>query len=459
MNVEQTNKKLSVYTRDRFNFDMEQLVNKYDKSRQTQVVEGKRVAPLNPMTTDEYYRLRAQIENRYSNRQRGFSYRQIGEQIAPLGKGNAINNTLEIAEYPTNTPLFGIELEIECAGTKASFDNLKTCIIEHLPNTMLISTDGSLSNGYEILFKPTSYDDLKANSFQIAKFLKALSKLGFRSHDIDTCGLHIHVSKSVFTPKQIESINNIITGKPWRSFLMGFSRRKQHQLRWCNFSKQTNDRYHALNYKASSQPTIEFRLFRGTLRPDSFLASIELVNILTNLARKDKCNTKEFRKALSGNKKIQAYCSEQGLAIPEPVKRIRRKLTPEERQLREGIRLNNKIRNHDRAVRLWGRTSHGLTCEKAFHLRAQGAPITIIPVSIKSHQRLFKTNLFTPIAYMRDTRRHADTSTMYDYRIYGRNYLGTRAISQPRTMGTLTAWDNARRAAERNREIEENLPF
>ena len=46
------------------------------------------------------------------------------------------------------------------------------------------------------------------------------------------------------------------------------------------------DRYYAVNL--SNDDTIEFRLFRGTLNPDSFLATLELVNTIVCYSRSDK---------------------------------------------------------------------------------------------------------------------------------------------------------------------------
>ena len=379
MNLQQTNKKLIT----------QNDVRAAKKKLQDMYMTGK-------MTKPKYY----DIESKIKDKGNVYSFRKQKEYVDALGYRAPIDNALEIAEYLPNTALFGIELEIEKSDKpSATFDNLKASILEHLPGTILITRDGSLMNGYELIFKPTSYEDLKNNTVQIAKFLKELSELGFRSHDIDTCGLHIHISKAALEPKQINAINNIITSPQWRPFLLAFSRRKESQLKWCNFDKQRSDRYHALNHKTSSQKTIEFRLFRGTLQPESFLASIELVQVLVKLAQKNKLNTRTLRPALSGNKKINAYLRTREIKLPEPIKLHRLALTPEQRAAKEKAKLEKIVAKSNLAYHMWQTTNAGLSCERAFFRAKRNESLMIQPVKVTSHQKLFKNALFTPLFF------------------------------------------------------------
>lgn len=379
MNLQQTNKKL-IRSKD---------IQAIRQKLQTKYLDGK-------IPASKYY----DIDHKIKDKSQTYNFRDQAQYNDALGYRAPIDNALEIAEYLPNTALFGIELEIEKSDKpQATFENLKNSILEHLPGTILITRDGSLMNGYELIFKPTSYEDIKNNTYQIAKFLKDLSKLGFRSHDIDTCGLHIHISKSALTEQQISSINNIITSPQWRSFLLAFSRRKESQLRWCNFNKQRTDRYHALNHKTSSQKTIEFRLFRGTLQPESFLASIELVQVLVKLAQKNKLNTRTLRPALTGNKKISAYLRTREIKLPEQIKKIRVILTAEQKAAREAKRLERNVYLSNKAYSTWTRTNAGLSCERAFFRAKRNEPIKIQPVVVTNHQKYFKKALFTPIIY------------------------------------------------------------
>lgn len=395
-------------------------MNKKLKTIETYDQEVRKLGQLvnsGQMNHDEYYKRLDELRTKSRAHRATASYRALNLLPYPISKSTSVNNQIEIDEYAKNAPLFGIELEIESSKPKADFDNLKKCILENMPNCVLITTDGSLINGYELLFKPTSYEDLKNSSVQLAKFLKELSALGFRSHDIDTCGLHIHVSKAAFTPEQIEAINNIITSKTWRSFLLAFSRRKSTQLRWCNFNKQEHDRYHALNYKASSQKTIEFRLFRGTLQPDSFLASIELVNILVNLARANNLTTRSLRPALKKNRKIMKYLDSRAIQMPEPIKRVKRVYTPEELAQIEQNRLKRKLQLHNSALWLWDSTDAGMSPERAFHRLARNEPVKIAPLRITNQVKFFKNALFTPIIYHNGRQKMPEMPTA---RIIGR---------------------------------------
>ena len=124
---------------------------------------------------------------------------------------------------------------------------------------------------------------------------KALA-LGYRSHRANTCGLHIHVSRSAFGNTQQEQDQAIARvlyffEKHWEE-LLKFSRRTQRQLeRWAarygykehpmdilDFAKKGyhGGRYTCVNLQ--NPDTVEFRMFRGTLKTNTILATLQLVD-------------------------------------------------------------------------------------------------------------------------------------------------------------------------------------
>ena len=129
---------------------------------------------------------------------------------------------------------------------------------------------------------------------------KAIS-LGYRSHQTSTCGLHIHVNRNCFSDNrdtQDEIISRILffVEKHW-SELLKFSRRSEYSMnRWAarygyektgkeildKAKKGGQGRYAAVNLMNYS--TIEFRLFRGTLKYNTLIAALELVNSICDLA-------------------------------------------------------------------------------------------------------------------------------------------------------------------------------
>ena len=132
-------------------------------------------------------------------------------------------------------------------------------------------------------------------------FNKAI-EMDYRSHNTSTCGLHIHVSRSAFgnTYEQQEiTIGRVVffVEKHWNE-LVKFSRRNIENLnrwaaRYATISCTTEETYkkakdrHMGRYVAvnlENHSTIEFRLFRGTLRYRTFLATLQLVDEICNCA-------------------------------------------------------------------------------------------------------------------------------------------------------------------------------
>ena len=131
---------------------------------------------------------------------------------------------------------------------------------------------------------------------------KAIS-LGYRSHKTKTCGLHIHVNRSSFGEshdKQEECISRVLffVERFWQE-LLKFSRRTEGQLsRWAarygirdnpkatldNAKKSYTGRYTCVNLTNSD--TIEFRIFRGTLKYNTFVAALQLVNKICDISIK-----------------------------------------------------------------------------------------------------------------------------------------------------------------------------
>jgi len=191
-------------------------------------------------------------------------------------------------------------------------------------------TDGSLSNGFEIITHPmTLAKHTKSMKWQSGMDL--LSKLGYRSHNTTTCGLHVHINRSFFG--STSSVQNINAAKI--SYLLEknmvdvikFTRRKQYELsRWAtfgsvytslnyadstgqllgektksllskNFSRYypKRNKYIALNTMHSN--TYEFRIFKGTLNFGSFLATLQFVDNISRLV-KDIPNTDDMFETL-----------------------------------------------------------------------------------------------------------------------------------------------------------------
>ena len=201
--------------------------------------------------------------------------------------------------YGNGNRFFGVELEIDCGGK----DDNNARILKEIGNVnsehIYIKSDGSLDDGLEIVSHPFTLEYHKNYCWE-AIIKKAIS-LGYRSHQTSTCGLHVHVNRSCLGDDQEEQelvIGHILyfIEHHWNE-LLKFSRRSEYSMnRWAarygyektgreildKAKKGNNGRYAAVNLMNYS--TIEFRLFRGTLKLNTLLATLELVNAVIETA-------------------------------------------------------------------------------------------------------------------------------------------------------------------------------
>lgn len=201
--------------------------------------------------------------------------------------------------YGEGPRFFGVELEIDDGGE--SNDNVRSLSVISNINDELIycKHDGSLDDGFEIVTHPMSLP-FHEHEMPWGSILKKAVDLGYRSHQTDTCGLHIHVSRNAFgiyEDEQDKAIARILyfVERNWNELLI-FSRRTQRQLdRWASrygykdrpsemleHVKKGGSRYTCVNL--SNRDTIEFRIFRGTLKLNTLIATLQLVDHICSLA-------------------------------------------------------------------------------------------------------------------------------------------------------------------------------
>ncbi|MHC1694070.1 MAG: amidoligase family protein [Eubacteriales bacterium] len=131
--------------------------------------------------------------------------------------------------------------------------------------------------------------------------LKHAVDLGYTSHIAETCGLHVHVSREYFGNgyrQQEAAIARVLFFiESHFNEMLKFSRRTMSQMnRWAarygykehprdilDHAKSSNQgRYSAINLQNSY--TIEFRMFRGTLKYNTFIAVLQMVSHICKAA-------------------------------------------------------------------------------------------------------------------------------------------------------------------------------
>lgn len=195
----------------------------------------------------------------------------------------------------------GIELEM-VATDDNSRDDLAYLIAKDT-NLFVFQTDSSIGeDGVECISNITSLDYLVRNKSKLESTFKNVVKNGGRSHNTNTCGLHIHINRRAFGDTQDEQTKTIekviwLTEK-FKTEIEVFARRQANRYAQFRTSprddsdtkkrkiKETfNPPHHYYNINTNKQHTIEFRMFRGTLKINTIIMSIVLCKNLISIAK------------------------------------------------------------------------------------------------------------------------------------------------------------------------------
>ena len=131
-----------------------------------------------------------------------------------------------------------MELEIDEGGKNSDNADTLLGIGNRIAEHIYIKSDGSLSDGMEIVTHPMALKYHK-DKMPWAEIMRSAIHMDYRSHKTSTCGLHIHVNRTAFgatREAQDECVSRVLY------FV------EHHWLELLKFS------------------TIEFRMFRGTLK-------------------------------------------------------------------------------------------------------------------------------------------------------------------------------------------------
>lgn len=238
----------------------------------------------------------------------------------------------------SNPYLIGMEIEIEHKNG-INLDTLENCT-SNISGKYYVCNDGSLRNGAEVVTAPLSRMEFTQSYVSFYKLLKSLANSGHTAHDNERCGLHVHISRKYLSETQWHTLRGFVVKNS--RFFKALSRRKDYF--YCKFVDNNAERYRAVNLRPDN--TAEFRFFRGTLKPDSFYASIETIIGLVEYfaSNPDKPTVKRFSQFLGSKSYLKfahKYCED-----------IRESLKGEKSQLSEAYRLVREQRRRDRNRRI-----------------------------------------------------------------------------------------------------------
>lgn len=226
--------------------------------------------------------------------------------------------------------LYGVELEID----QGNEPNECAKELLSVSGDIILKHDGSLgSNGIEIVTQPCTLL-YHMNDLQWNEITSTAKNHDYTSHDARTCGLHIHIGRAELSPDTPDKLI-VLTDRLW-DHLVKFSRREERQLNdWARkpdaevTANDTPDelqdklrkvknkgRYQAVNLRNYS--TVEIRIFRGTLKTNTILATLQLVDCLCEYCERHtftECATAKLGDviAYSNAPELRTYLQERGM--------------------------------------------------------------------------------------------------------------------------------------------------
>jgi len=227
-----------------------------------------------------------------------------------------LNQFKYLPKYSEKNLFYGFELEMEFPSMSNPENNMNTRIIEEIHKATkefgVLKEDGSLreTRGVELCLFPITMDHLRDQLFggDLGAALLKLRKLGMRSFDTGTCGMHVHVTKHKNKDAMIGRLHSLIYsgGGNFRRLMRIVSQRTSASMtQWANFSfsgsryspkqvalfratvdKSVHGEDAYLDFKHSFFPnkyvalnerfnTVEFRIFKGNLSPRRIMKNAE----------------------------------------------------------------------------------------------------------------------------------------------------------------------------------------
>jgi len=196
---------------------------------------------------------------------------------------------------------FGIELEVESRASQKS--EAAETVVNALSEHVYLKSDGSLANGFEIVTHPHSLDSFHELEWG---WLDTIKSQGMRSWNTDSCGLHVHVSRSAFGPEGYQTNSNamkylheahlirfnkfiydnqiqveILAGRKNNNYA-SFSD-KGRVIPKVKLNRQSSGRYSAVNLE--NRTTVELRMFKGSLRKERVLSAVEFTHAVVEYTR------------------------------------------------------------------------------------------------------------------------------------------------------------------------------
>ena len=228
------------------------------------------------------------------------------------------HNYPQVKFYGTSTaknpqPFLGIELEVGSGGESDAEVKKILPIINKNFLFAYCSHDSSIDNGFEIITQPATLQYHNSIKHVYKQLFETLINDGYTSHDNMTCGFHVHFNRDFYSDNEkLYTTNLIYLVKKWWDNILKISRRNITRLGYCDkIYTSPNEYYEARNNRGSNhgialnignKNTIEFRIFRGTLNVDTFMATLQFVNNCILAAKRsfEEVQNMKFEELITG---------------------------------------------------------------------------------------------------------------------------------------------------------------
>ena len=190
----------------------------------------------------------------------------------------------------------GLELEMEDTSGCSISDGVELAG-SHIPDHFYCKSDGSLYEGMEMVSHPMTLSYWQQIRPRFDSLTAGLRRMGMRSWNTETAGIHVHVSSEAFeSDAHLWMFQRLFYRNPDQvSKFAGRESSRWAQIRpekgeithYTKQRKQGNHshlpRYMAVNL--TNRSTVEIRVFRGSLNPNRVFANLEFVHAAVEYTR------------------------------------------------------------------------------------------------------------------------------------------------------------------------------
>lgn len=204
-------------------------------------------------------------------------------------------------------PYYGVELEVEVVGkldgrgrmivSDARIEQVARQVLAQLSGFAILKKDSSIKHGFEIVTAPASIKAQKQKWEKFFTWLEQQDEPPIVSFNTDTCGMHVHISRSCLTTMQIGKMMQFMYNPVNAAFITTIAQRNpakyaeinsMRTIKDCTPLRQEENRQalawnRQLRHTAFNtipEKTVELRIFRGNTSRDGFLANLEFCQAL-----------------------------------------------------------------------------------------------------------------------------------------------------------------------------------